>query len=133
MYLFTGRVYALHADKLRPAALSRVPSCADAKPKHFFCARDHTEPRFDGRQPGTISELRRNPEGYQELAIKDQGNHKTTAKLPRIMDLHTFLSRAFRQSFSQCERALRTGLETDRSRAAVASYADTVWSGAGKT
>ena|SRR6266487_3437335 len=69
MYLFTGRVYALRTDKLRPAALSRVPSCADAKPKHFFCARDYTEPRFDGRQPGTISELWRNPEGYQEVVV----------------------------------------------------------------
>ena len=69
MYLFTNRVYALRADKLRPAALSRVPSSADAEPKHFFRARDHTEPRFDGRQPGTISELWRDSEGYQEVVV----------------------------------------------------------------
>src|SRR5213078_3754818 len=36
----------------------------------FCCARNLTEPRLDGGQPGTISELRRDPEGFEKFAVK---------------------------------------------------------------
>src|SRR5438093_81325 len=63
-------MYALCADKLCTAALSRFPARAYAESKCFCCARNHTEPRLDGGQPGTISELRRDPEGFEKFAMK---------------------------------------------------------------
>src|SRR5205807_5128400 len=62
-------MYALCADKLCAAALSRFPARAYAESKCFCCARNLTEPRLDGGQPGAISELRRDPEGFEKFAV----------------------------------------------------------------
>src|SRR5947199_8532013 len=63
-------MYALCADKLCAATLSRFPARAHAESKHFCYARNYIESRPDGRQPGTISELRRDPEGFEKFAVK---------------------------------------------------------------